>query len=76
MVINLTYIERLNILIDEKGISRNKFCAEIGIGKNSVADWEKRGNSPDGETLIKIANHFDVSVDYLLGRTDNPDINK
>lgn len=61
------FIDVLNQLLIDKGVSRNKFCADIGIGKNSVANWEGRGNAPDGETLIKIAHYFNVSTDYLLG---------
>ena len=68
----MSFVERLDLLIAEKGISRHKFCSKMGIGKNSVASWEIRGNTPDGEVLKKIANYFDVTVDYLLCRTDNP----
>lgn len=45
----------------------------LGISSGCITNW-KNGVVPNGETLIKIANYFNVSVDYLLGRTD--DINQ
>jgi transcriptional regulator with XRE-family HTH domain len=61
------FIATLNSLIKEKKITKNKMLTDLGLGKNSFVNWETRGNTPDGETLIKLANYFDVSVDYLLG---------
>lgn len=63
----MKFIDILNMLLMESGVSRNKFCADLEIGKNSVANWELRGNTPDGEVLAKIAAYFNVSTDYLLG---------
>ncbi len=41
----------------------------LGFGNGSIRKWNV--NSPSAEKLQKIADHFNVSVDYLLGRTDN-----
>ena len=41
----------------------------IGVASGSITKW-KNGTIPNGDTLLKIAAYFDVSVDYLLGRTD------
>lgn len=43
---------------------------EIGVATGSVTKW-KNGASPNSETLLKIAQYFDVSTDYLLGNTDD-----
>lgn len=64
-------------LCEEKGITPTKASAEIGFSKGSVSYWKKRyteGNDakPDSYTAAKIADYFGVSVDYLLGRTDDP----
>lgn len=44
---------------------------ELGISMGSIAQW-KNGSTPSGETLVKIADYFGVSTDYLLGRTEEP----
>lgn len=71
----MAFIDVLNLLLMERNISRNKFCADMHIGKNSVAHWENRGNTPDGEVLAKIATYFGVTVDYLLDakKPDTPE---
>ncbi|MGE7020454.1 helix-turn-helix domain-containing protein [Solibacillus cecembensis] len=58
----------LKKLCDEQGISVNKLEEEIGLGKNTLYSWKK--NTPKGSNLIRVADYFNVSTDYLLGRTD------
>lgn len=45
----------------------NKVCLDIGLSRSACSHWSK-GNLPKPEALIKIADYFDVSTDYLLGR--------
>ena len=61
------FIKRLNALIAQKKTTKNKVLTDLKLGKNSFNNWETRGNIPDGETLIKLAAYFEVSIDYLLG---------
>lgn len=68
----MTTLEKIISLIDSNGITKNKLLAELGLNRNSFVNWEKRGTSPSGETLSKIAAYFNVTTDYLLGN----DINK
>lgn len=63
----MLFTERLMLLINQKGISKNKMLVDLQLGKNSFINWETRGNTPDGETLLKISQYFGVTVDYLLG---------
>jgi|GEM_PF-1647021 len=70
----MVFFERLESLRLKRELSRNKLCSELGVGKNSIANWEQRGNIPDGEVLTRIATLFEVTTDYLLGRTDDPHI--
>lgn len=42
---------------------------KIGLGKNTLYSWKK--NTPKGSNLIRVADYFDVSTDYLLGRTNH-----
>lgn len=55
----------------QKGIKPNPLAKQLNIASGSMTTW-KNGKIPNGETLIKIADYLDVSVDYLLGRTDTP----
>ncbi|MCG3418996.1 helix-turn-helix domain-containing protein [Oceanobacillus jordanicus] len=64
----MTAFDRLKKLCDEQGISVNNLEEKLGIGKNSLYSWKK--NIPKGTNLIRVADYFDVSTDYLLGRTD------
>lgn len=66
------FIEILKKLMRDKGVSNNKLLTDLGLNKSSILNWEKRGTIPSGETLEMIADYFDVSVDYLLGKTDDP----
>ncbi|MGF2113359.1 helix-turn-helix domain-containing protein [Enterococcus casseliflavus] len=66
----MTAFDRLKLLCEKQGISVNDLEEKLGIGRNSLYSWKK--NIPKGTNLIKVADYFEVSTDYLLGRTDNP----
>lgn len=68
--------ERFYNMCVKNGTKPNPVAKEINISSGIVTRWKIEGTLPNGETLIKIANYLNCSVDYLLGRTDNPDINK
>jgi transcriptional regulator with XRE-family HTH domain len=68
----MTAFDRLKFLCERQGISVNDLEEKIGIGKNSLYSWKK--NTPKGTNLLKVADYFRVSTDYLLGRTDNPNL--
>ena len=50
--------------------------AQTQINRNFIYDLEKGGQIPSAEKLERIADYLDCSVDYLLGRTDNPAVNR
>lgn len=64
------FIDNLKKLISERGITQKKFLNDMGLNINAIGDWQKHGNVPKGVTLQRIANYFSVSVDYLLGESD------
>lgn len=68
----MTFIDRLNELLEQKGVSAHKMSLQLGLSKSVYTAWKERGNIPPGDVLNKLADYFDVSVDYLLGRVDNP----
>ena len=65
----MTFWEVFSSLCAEIGKKPNPVVKEIGVSSAAIANW-KAGSIPNGETLMKIADCFHVSVDYLLGRTN------
>jgi len=63
---------KLKHLRNQKGISQLKLAMDLDLNQNSISRYESGEREADYKTLIKIADYFDVSVDYLLGRTENP----
>ncbi len=59
--------KKINYLLNEKKISIDNFAKYLGCSYQAVYNWCKGERRPDYETLVKIANYFDVSTDYLLG---------
>lgn len=64
--------QRLKMLRDEKKITQGDLAEYLGVGRPTVAGYETKGKQPSFEILKNIADFFDVSLDYLLGRTDIP----
>lgn len=54
------------------GLSQKRFAESIGIACNSYQIWEYDKSAPSVKALMKIADTYNVSVDYLLGRSDIP----
>lgn len=69
-------IFRLKELRREKGISQIKLSMDLNTNQNTISRYENKSREAGYEMLIKIADYFDVSIDYLLGRTNNKKINK
>lgn len=65
--------DRLCELCSNKNIKPNALTKALGLSNATATKW-KNGGIPNGETLLKIADYFDVSVDYLLGRSDSPEM--
>lgn len=53
-------------LCSKNGITPNKACVDCGISRTSVAKW-KKGATPNGATVAKLADYFGVTADFLLG---------
>ncbi len=62
----------LKTLRESSKISQDKLSKIIGVSRSTVAMWETNSSQPDIDTLIKLANFFNVSLDYLLERTTEP----
>lgn len=66
---------RIKELREKKGITQLKMAIDLNINQNSVSRYESGIRQADYETLIAIADYFNVSIDYILLRTDKPEIN-
>lgn len=64
--------ERLSLLISQQNITHQSLANELGVKRQAVSQFANGNNFPSIPTLISIADFFGVSVDYLLGRTDDP----
>lgn len=61
--------QRIKALCEKRNISISKLESELGFGNASIKKWG-RTISPSISKIVKVATYFDVSADYLLGRTD------
>jgi transcriptional regulator with XRE-family HTH domain len=68
--------ERLSNLRKNKGLSQYELADRLGFSRGKLANYEQGSRQPDYDTLQKIADYFDVSTDYLLGREDSTQSNE
>lgn len=66
------FSERLHQLRKSKKVSQVALAKEIGVSSRVYQDYEYGKREAQMTTLIRIADFFDVSLDYLTGRTDTP----
>lgn len=64
--------ERIQYLCESNGISLNALEKQLDFGTRTISKW--KASSPKVENLIKIADYFNVSIDYLVGRSLDPKI--
>ena len=63
---------RLKALREARHMSQVRLAMELDLTQNSISRYENMEREAGYETLIRIADYFHVSLDYLLGRTDTP----
>ena len=61
--------QRIKELCYQRGITISKLESDLGFGNSSIKKWEKI-SSPSIDKIVKVANYFDVTTDYLIGRSD------
>ena len=71
-IIIMTTFERVKMLADKRKISIVELEEKLNFSKNSLYAWKK--SKPSIDKLNAVADYFHVSTDYLLGRTDDPNI--
>ncbi len=67
---------RLKELRKKRRISQLKLAMDLNMNQNSISRYETGEREADYATLIRFADYFNVSIDYLLERTDNPETNR
>ena len=65
----ITISKNITDLRKKKGITQEQLAAALNISPQAVSKWETNTSQPDVQTLPLIADYFDVSIDYLVGRT-------
>lgn len=64
-------IDRIDKLINERGITSKQLAQEIGVSQGNISDWRKDRSKPSSEVLKRIAEYFNVSIDFLYGYSEN-----
>lgn len=72
----MIFNERLKLLRKEYGFTQVQMADKMSIAYRNYQRLEADGNTPNYVNLIKIADIFDVSLDYLTGRTDQREVNR
>ena len=73
---NAQVANTIKLLCKQQQITINSLIQSCNLTKSLIYDMEKRDKTPSADKIEKIADYLGCSVDYLLGRTDNPEINK
>lgn len=64
-------MEKIKELRKKKGISQAELASKLNVVRSTICQYEKGTREPSYEVLQKLADFFDVSVDYLLGRKES-----
>ncbi len=67
-------IDRILALMKERGVNAVRMTADLGLSHSAVTDWKKGKAKPSVDAITKIADYFGVTIDYLLGRVDHPNV--
>lgn len=63
---------QLKSIRKSRGVTQKKLANAIGASERGIQHYELNEREPSLSTLLALANYFNVSIDYLVGRTDNP----
>lgn len=66
------FVEKLNTLMQKNNLSKQALAEILGVSRQAVSKIANGANMPTIDNLILIANYFNVSLDYLVGRNDDP----
>lgn len=72
----LNFGEHLKSIRSSHNITQKELAISIGISERGIQHYELNERKPTYDILIALADYFNISIDYLVGRTDNPEVNK
>ena len=73
---NTILSSRIKEQCKQKAVTMKSLLETCNMNRNTIYDLEKRAVFPSCDKISRIADYLDCSVDYLLGRTDNPKVNR
>ena len=68
----MTFGENLVNLRKRKGVSQEQLAEVLGLTRQTISKWELNQSTPDLQYILQMGEFFNVSLDYIFGRTDNP----
>lgn len=68
----MDFHKRFLQLMNDHDVTAYRISKDTGIGERLVGYWKDGEKTPNLENLIRISDYFSVSIDYLVGRSDNP----
>lgn len=72
----MTFQERLSELQQSRNLDKKDIFKAIELSRTAYYRYETGEREPPLSVLIALADFFDVSIDYLVGRTDTPEVNR
>jgi transcriptional regulator with XRE-family HTH domain len=72
----VTFSQRLKQLRHERNITQKQLAEAVNLSERGIQNYEMNVREPSMSILIKLADFYDVSIDYITSRTDNPDSHK
>lgn len=70
----MIFHERFLELIEARGVTAYKLSKETGLSQALISQWKNGKQIPTADKLLIVAEYFNVSMDYLMGRTDRPEL--
>lgn len=70
----MTISQRIFNVMEQKHLKQSDLAKYIGITSSFVIDWKKKGSIPSADKIVKISEFLNVSIDYLLGVSNEPNL--
>lgn len=67
---DILIVQRIEEMLKTEGLTQSKLASGIGVNQSTVCNWLNGKKEPSIESLWKLADFFDVSIDYLIGRQE------
>ena len=73
----MEHSERILQIMEARGVTAYRVAKDAGVSESVFSEWRRKPSSNIySSNLVRIANYLECSVDYLLGQTDNPEVNR